>query len=157
MLARELIGRSYSRDNLESQFCRVVGKYMAEFQKWQIPVSITAWFNRILSPGPNINQPNSQNTQHDPNIDQPNTNLPSSQITQHAPNIQRDNVPTNHPAPLAAPVTINQQPNRIIASLSQPITNDRQLGTTDQTRQHSTQPLTHGRTLRPRRNVNYKV
>jgi hypothetical protein len=155
-LAGELIGRSYNKDSLGVQFCKVVGKYSAEFQKWQIPINISTWFNRILNPDPDPDPDVNINPDPDPDAD---TNRPDSQIGQRGLNARRSilgDVPVNCPPVPVAPTTIDQQPGRIITSLSQPVTNGRRLNITDQTRQHSTQP-THNRTLRPRRDVNYKV
>ena len=163
MLAGELIGRGYNKGSLGSQFCKVVGKYSAEFQKWQVPVNISAWFNQILNPSPNTNQPDPQIPRHVPTS--PNNNQPNSQITQHGPN--------NQPPTLTTPVTDNRRRDRIIVSLSQPITNNlsqpvtnnlsqpvtnnRRCSITDRTLQHSSQPPPPNRTLRPRRDVNYRV
>ena len=163
MLAEELIGRGYNRGSLGSQFCKVVGKYSAEFQKWQVPVNISAWFDQILNPSPNTNRPDPQIPRHVPTS--PNNNQPDSQITQHGPN--------NQPPTLTTPVTDNRRRDRIIVSLSQPITNNlsqpvtnnlsqpvtnnRRRSITDRILQHSSQPPPPNRTLRPRRDVNYRV
>ena len=147
MLAEELVGRGYNRGSLRSQFCKVVGKYSAEFQKWQVSVNMSAWFDQILNPSPNTNRPDPQIPRHVPTS--PNNNQPNSQITQHGP--------TNQPPTLATPVTDNRQHDRIIISLSQPVTNNRRRSITDRTLQHSSQPPPPNRTLRPRRDVNYRV
>jgi hypothetical protein len=147
MLAEELIGRSNNRGSLGSQFCKVVGKYSAEFQKWQVSVNMSAWFDQILNPSTNTNQPDPQIPRHVPTS--PNNNQPNSQITQHGP--------TNQPSTLATPVTDNRQHDHIIISLSQPVTNNRRRSITDRTLQHSSKPPPPNLTLRPRRDVNYRV
>ena len=47
-LADILIARGYKRDILQRQFCRAVDKYISEFQKWALPLDISAWFFQIL-------------------------------------------------------------------------------------------------------------
>ena len=54
ILADELLNRGYNRRKLGHQFCRVIGKYMAEFQKWQVPINISNWFNHILTSTPTL-------------------------------------------------------------------------------------------------------
>ena len=47
-LAGILLARGYKRDFLQKQFCRAVGKYISEFQKWALPLDISAWFLQIV-------------------------------------------------------------------------------------------------------------
>ena len=42
-----LKGRGYSLDLLGRQFSRAIGKYISDFQRWEIPVSIEGWFRNI--------------------------------------------------------------------------------------------------------------
>ena len=47
-LADILIARGYKRGFLQKQFCRAVNKYISEFQKWALPLDISAWFSQIV-------------------------------------------------------------------------------------------------------------
>ena len=47
-LADILIARGYKRGFLQKQFCRAVNKYISEFQKWALPLDISAWFLQIV-------------------------------------------------------------------------------------------------------------
>ena len=47
-LADILLARGYKRVFLQRQFCRAVGKYISEFQKWALPLDISAWFLQIV-------------------------------------------------------------------------------------------------------------
>ena len=97
MLAEELLNRVYNRGKLGHQFCRVLGKYMAEFQKWQIPLNIPNWFNQILT-STLSNIPPSPQPDQILTITQPTPPNPNNPIT----------------------ISISQPNNPITISLSQP-------------------------------------
>ena len=42
-----LRARGYRLDLLGRQFLRAIGKYISDFQRWEIPVSIEGWFRDI--------------------------------------------------------------------------------------------------------------
>ena len=42
---------------LERQFCRVIDKYIKEFQKWIIPLDLRGWFKQIFNNQPTGNIP----------------------------------------------------------------------------------------------------
>ena len=44
-----LIARGYNRQRLGREFCRVIGKYLGEFQRWEVPLNFPYWFNLILA------------------------------------------------------------------------------------------------------------
>ena len=43
-LVGTLMNRKFDKGKLMKEFCRVIGKYLVEFQKWQIPINIPHWF-----------------------------------------------------------------------------------------------------------------
>ena len=47
-----LLLRGYKRNTLEKQFCRVIDKYITEFQKWIIPLDLKIWFRKIFEEQP---------------------------------------------------------------------------------------------------------
>ena len=57
MLGAALLERHYRIHMLERQFCRVVDKYIKDFQKWSIPLDLRAWFKEIFSNQPAGNIP----------------------------------------------------------------------------------------------------
>ena len=48
-LATILMNRGYKSYLLQRQFCRAIDKYLAEFQKWAIPLDLQSWFNDIIT------------------------------------------------------------------------------------------------------------
>jgi hypothetical protein len=50
LLAETLLLRNYKEGKLGKEFCRVVYKYLGEFQKWTVPIDTENWFNQILRP-----------------------------------------------------------------------------------------------------------
>ena len=48
-LANILIARGYNKDRLRNQFSKAIDKYMREFCKWDIPLDLQLWFDRIMS------------------------------------------------------------------------------------------------------------
>ena len=57
LLGAALLERHYRIHLLERQFCRVVDKYIKEFQKWNIPLDLRAWFKDIFNNQPVGNIP----------------------------------------------------------------------------------------------------
>ena len=57
ILGSALLDRGYKIHMLERQFCRVVDKYIKDFQKWIIPLDLRAWFKQIFSNQPTGNIP----------------------------------------------------------------------------------------------------
>ena len=49
MLAWVLLRRDYKKILLQKQFCRVIEKYIGEFQKWALPLDFKNWFGDIVS------------------------------------------------------------------------------------------------------------
>ena len=48
-LADILIARGYNKNRLRNQFSKAINKYMMEFYKWDIPLDLQLWFDKILS------------------------------------------------------------------------------------------------------------
>jgi len=48
-LAGILMQRGYKKGRLQGQFCKAVGKYISEFQKWSLPLDLNSWFLAIVS------------------------------------------------------------------------------------------------------------
>ena len=44
-----LSGRGYSLGLLRRQFVRAVGKYISDFQRWDIPLDVDGWFRSIVN------------------------------------------------------------------------------------------------------------
>ena len=57
LLGTALLDRGYRIYLLERQFCRVIDKYIKEFQKWIIPLDLRAWFKQIFNNQPTGNIP----------------------------------------------------------------------------------------------------
>ena len=57
LLGTALLERGYRIHVLERQFCRVIDKYIKEFQKWIIPLDLRAWFKQIFNNQPTGNIP----------------------------------------------------------------------------------------------------
>ena len=49
LLGLTLQSRGYKLKLLEKQFCRVIDKYIKEFQKWAIPPNLNLWFKQIFN------------------------------------------------------------------------------------------------------------
>ena len=149
ILADELLNRGYNRGKLGHQFCRVIGKYMAEFQKWQVPINISNWFNHILTSTPTDT----------PTSPQSDGTLATTQPI--LPNPTQPDLP-NQAQPLlpnqAQPLLSNPN-NPIAVSFSQPTINTpvpySNINPQPPTLS-SSQPLPTTRTLRPRKDINYR-
>ena len=50
-LNRGYISGLYILRRLERMFCKALGKYAREFQKWDLPLDIKSWFNGIFRGG----------------------------------------------------------------------------------------------------------
>ena len=48
-LLRILLERHYNLKFLKREYCKAVEKYISEFQRWAIPVSIYQWFDELAS------------------------------------------------------------------------------------------------------------
>ena len=48
-LLKILLERHYNLKFLKREFCKAVEKYISEFQRWAIPVSIHEWFEGLAS------------------------------------------------------------------------------------------------------------
>ena len=48
LLGNLLLLRGYKFNLLEKQFCRVIDKYIKDFQKWAIPLDLRLWFKQIF-------------------------------------------------------------------------------------------------------------
>ena len=167
LLADTLMGRGYDKVKLRVEFCRVVGKYLVEFQRWQLPANLPGWFNLILDPD-NQRPADSQGpldpylanlsalSSHDEtgSTDPPNdTSLISVGGVDPNPVFVNTNepIPTNNPN--IRPLTISlSQPNPLTVTIPQPadqniITNQNSIS----------QDTLMTRTLRPRKYINYKI
>ena len=54
-LLNSLLERGYKFNLLRREFCRVIEKYISEFQRWPIPVNFMIWFNNIYNNNNNNN------------------------------------------------------------------------------------------------------
>ena len=133
LLADTLIDRKFDKVKLRTQFCRVVNKYMCEFQKWQVPTDILNWFNQILNP-----------TTPEPDVSLGTLNLPlDNPADQIVPYLNPSTTAQiNHP--IGHINTITDSPSQLDPLVSPQKTNSSQ-----------TIPLTYA--LRPCRHINYKV
>ena len=55
-LGKILLNRGYILRRLERMFCKALGKYAREFQKWTLPLDIKCWFNELFRGGTSSNQ-----------------------------------------------------------------------------------------------------
>ena len=60
-----LVNRGYNRGLLRREFCKAVGKYMGEFQKWVLPVNLRDWFDTLSNVNSDLSSQDSVNLSQD--------------------------------------------------------------------------------------------
>ena len=65
MLLDILVNRGYKIGILRREFCKVVEKYISEFQKWILPPNFKIWFSNINLKNFSSNQSSQVSSQED--------------------------------------------------------------------------------------------